>query len=326
MGIETAIIGAGAKLVGGAIAGKAAGNAAQQKAAAVERSAKNQRTAFKQNKNAMTGQFNNMSQDAMALAEADPKELADLENAYANTEKQLAREERFVNAIDPALMEASQQALKLLRGEEADINKPMQTLRNKQREGLVASLRSQYGNGAELSSVGRQALQDFDMQTSTLAAQNQQSALGQAFGIATSDVMGGLRQTGGALTGIAGSLSQGRMGQRNRMLETRLGLGNTGLNMGQNFMNQQLQMEAGIGKARSGVAGADQVGKSMFGNMISGLGGQILGAGLAGENPFNLSSIFGGGGGGGSYNPGVIGDQNVLADVSMRGGGAGYML
>ena len=297
MGIETALIGLGAKAIGGAIAGRAAKKGAQQKQAAAEESANRQRGIYDQTRSDMMSSYDQMSQNAMSLAEADPRELADLEHSYAQTEKQLAREERFLSAIDPSLMEASQQTLKLLRGEEADVNKPMNALRNKQRDQLVSSLRSQYGPGAELSSVGRQSLQDFDMQTSGMAAQNQQTSLAQMFGIATQDVMGGLRQTGGQLASVAGSLAQGRMGQRGRMLETQMGLGNSRLNMLQGLGGQRLQMEGQIGQNAMGVAGANQVGKGMLGNMISGLGGQALGAGLAGENPFagafDFGSLFG---------------------------------
>ena len=329
MGIETAILGLGAKVIGGAIAGKSAKKGAKEKQATVNQSADLQRGIFQENRKQMFDATDKLEQDAMALAEADPRELADLEQSYAQTEKQLAREERFLAAIDPSLMEASQQTLKLLRGEEADVNKPMNALRNKQRNQLVASLRSQYGPGAELSSVGRQSLQDFDMQTSGMAAQNQQTSLAQMFGIATQDVMGGMRQTGGQLASVAGSLAQGRMGQKSRALEARLGVGNTRLNAMSNLTGQQIQMEAGIGNSLAGVAGAGQVGNAMTGNLISGLGGQFLGAGLGGDNPLGgiasgigstFGSIFG-------KKPGIVGDQSGgFTEAGMRGGGAGFMV
>ncbi len=146
-----------------------------------------------------------------SLAQATPQELSALSRSYASAEQDLAREERLMSAIDPALMEASKQALNLLRGQTADINKPMTDMRNSQRQNLLSSLRSQYGPGAESTSIGQRALQQFDMETNALFAQNQNNALNQAFGIATTDAgarsraaNAGLQQVGqgyGALQG-----------------------------------------------------------------------------------------------------------------------------
>lgn len=162
-----------------------------------------------------------LEKDAMALAEASPEELASLGSAYSSAEKNLAREERLLASIDPALMEASKQALKLLRGETADINKPMNDLRASQRQQLVSSLRAQYGPGAESSSIGQRSLQQFDMESNSMFAQNQQTALGQAFGMATTDL--GARQT----RGIAGlqQVGQGYSALQERKLNTRLNTG-----------------------------------------------------------------------------------------------------
>jgi hypothetical protein len=166
-----------------------------------------------------------LEREAMGLAEASPQELAALNRSYASAEQGLAREERLLASIDPALMEASQQALKLLRGESADINKPMMDLRNSQRQNLLNSLRSQYGPGAESSSIGQRTLQSFDMETNAMMSQQQQSALGQAFGIATSDL--GARQQRGIM-GLS-QIGQGFGALQERKLGARTGVGQSTL-------------------------------------------------------------------------------------------------
>lgn len=127
---------------------------------------------------------------ALELAQASPEELATLGRSYSAAEKSLAREEKLLSAIDPALMEASKQALSLLRGETADINKPLMDQRNMQRQQLLNSLRAQYGPGAETSSIGSRILQQFDMESNSMFAQNQRSSLGQVFDIAGADFGG----------------------------------------------------------------------------------------------------------------------------------------
>ncbi len=103
--------------------------------------------------------------------------LLSYETDIKNQEKELGRQEQLVAQIDPTILEASQQALKLLRGESSSTLKPAQDQRNLQRQQLVNRLREQMGPGAETSTAGIQALNRFDMDTNSLTSGQQQSAL-----------------------------------------------------------------------------------------------------------------------------------------------------
>lgn len=255
-----AAVGAG---IGGSLGGGMdAADAAQDAATAQAQAAREMR-------GEVLAQGNKNQREAMALAEATPQELASLGRAYASADMALGREEKMLAAIDPALMEASKQALSLLRGETADINKPMTDMRNMQREQLVNSLRAQYGPGAESSSIGQKALQSFDMQTNSMFAQNQQNALAQTFGIASSDFGGRLQR------GISGvqQVGQGYSALQERKLNTQINTGNAMLGALSGTSQQMIQ-----------AAGAPYVGDALRGQMWQSIGN----AGL------NLAATYGG--------------------------------
>lgn len=128
------------------------------------------------------GNMQAFGERAIAAA-SDPAELRILQESLNRQRQEIQNQEELFAAIDPAIMEASQQALKLMQGQDAAALDPMRRQRAKQRERLVANLREQMGPGAETSSAGIQALNDFDMQTDTLMAQTQQQTMGQLFGM-----------------------------------------------------------------------------------------------------------------------------------------------
>lgn len=210
-------------------------------------------------------QSSNNTDVANRLAGATPEELNALGRSYASATANLDREERLIASIDPTLMEASQQALKLLRGETADINKPMTDMRNSQRQRLVSSLRAQYGPGAESTSIGQHALQQFDMETSSMFAQNQQTALGQAFGIATTD-LGARTQRG--ISGLQ-QVGQGYSALQERRLNTAVNQGNATLGALSGTSQQMIQS-----------AGAPFVGAALNGQAQAQLGNQISNTGM----------------------------------------------
>ncbi len=105
--------------------------------------------------------------------------LASYDKILANQDRTLTRSEDLMKSIDPTLLEASTQALKLLRGESAPVLDPLKAQRNQQRQQLLNTLREQLGPGAETSSAGQKALQQFDLQSSSLFSNAQQSYLGQ---------------------------------------------------------------------------------------------------------------------------------------------------
>lgn len=224
--------------------------------------------------------------EAMDLAQASPQELIALDRSYGSAESALAREERLLSAIDPTLMEASSQALKLLRGETADANKPLTAQRTMQRQQLVDSLRAQYGSGAESTSIGQRALQQFDMQSNSMFQTNQQNSLNQIFGIATTDfgarqqrAIGGLEQAG-----------QGYSALQTRVLNTRL---NTGA--------QTLGALSGTSQQMIQTAGAPYVGQAIQAQGQQ----QLFNTGLSALSYGAMS--YGGGSGGGGARPSAAG-------------------
>jgi hypothetical protein len=255
-----AVVGVGlaSQAIGGSQAASAAGKAAraQQKAAA--------------------------RQQKMAIeASKSPQELESLERSLATQDKALARQEKLVEAIDPVTLEASRQALGLLRGEESKALDPIRRQRQRQRKAMIDTLREQLGPGAETSSAGIQALQNFDTQTSEQIEGAQSGALGQLFGIAN--------------TG-----SQGR-----QLQQVSQGFGNVASGFGARA-NRQVNAITGTASNIVGTAGAGQVAAGLRGQSLSSFGSSLASAGIGaagGIESFGDSlgegfgNLFGGGGG-----------------------------
>lgn len=201
---------AGATVVGSIISSNKQAGAAASAAEAQERAAGANLAQSKKDR------------DAAVKAADSPQELAALERSFAAQETNLARSEKLLASVDPALMEASQQALRLLRGEDASVLAPLKSQRARQRKLLLDQLRSQLGPGAETSSAGIQALTQFDQETSGLVAGAQQSSLGQLLGSAqtssgqgrqgAAQAAGGFAQTGGLFGNIASRKSSAFLG------------------------------------------------------------------------------------------------------------------
>lgn len=209
--------------------------------------------------------------------------LNSLDRDIANQEKNLARQEQLISQLDPTIIEASQQALKLLRGEESSTLAPLKRQRDQQRQKLLNSLREQLGPGAETSTAGIQALTRFDSETDSLFSGAQQQAL----------------------QGL-GSLSSQFTSQRPDMLREISGLSNFGqqqyglrANSAQFNLNAQSNLASMLSNARAGVqqtAGAGNVANLLQGQQQYAFGNQLIGAGLqAGTGA--LTSGMGGGGG-----------------------------
>ena len=249
-------------------------------AEAAQNAANAQAGAASQTRADILGQSAIAKKEGMALADATPEELAALSRSFSSAEQALGREERLLSAIDPALMEASQQALKLLRGEQADVNKPLNQMRQTQRQTLLNSLRAQYGPGAESTAIGQRALQQFDMESNSMFAQNQQNSLGQVFGIASSDLgqrlqrgIGGLEQAG-----------QGYGAIQQRKLATNL-----------NLNAQTLGALTGTSQQMIQAAGAPYAGDVLRAQAQQGLFNQVLkgGIGYATGGGAGLATAFG---------------------------------
>lgn len=273
----------GGSLGGGKSAAKNAGRAAQaQQAAALDL----------QNR---TLEFAQTSQANAVSAAQSPQELAALGEAYGAQQKQLTSDQQLLASIDPTIMEASKQALGLLRGENAQSVAPELQARQTQRMKLLNNLRSQLGPGAETSSAGQQALNQFDMQTNQLQSQLQQSSLGQLLGVSLS----GRPNVNADIAGI-GNIAQGYGNAAGRLSNAYLGSGQNLLNAftqtGQNVVNT-----AGSQYVQGQLQGQAQ--QSMFNALAN---ATATGAGYAAARPS----------GGGNYQIG----QQIPQQVQSGGG------
>lgn len=194
-------------------------------------------------------------QMALGLKDLDkygPQELAALEGSLKQQQTALDRQSQLFDAMDPAILEASSQALKLLRGEDAAALAPIRNDRQRQRQSLLNTLREQLGPGAETSTAGIQALNQFDQETSGLLAGQQQQTLGQLFGMGQTGAAnrGSLNQSIGALANIGqgfGDMGLRRANVRQSFTGAALGAG------------QALQQAAGSRFVKDQFQGAGQM-------------------------------------------------------------------
>ena len=240
-------IGAGVGALGGAIGGKGARKARRAASAA----------AFAMQKQARNF-YNYQSGLAASIDKAmnDPREMALLGETMSAAERDLARQESMINAMDPAVKEAATQAYELLRGKEAASMGPLRAERQRQRQTLLNTLRAQLGPGAENSSAGQQALNRFDSETSNIMANQQQSSLTSIFNIADRGTQYNMSNAIGT-SGIASGFRSGRAIQGAQARST---------------------IMAPAWEARMQTAGGQYTGQMMQGQYQNQMGGQLLGA------------------------------------------------
>lgn len=225
------------------------------------------------------------------LAEAnDPAALARLESQLDQQERQVARQEQLIEATDPALKEAARQALGLLQGREASSLAPVRQQRERQRNVLLNTLREQLGPGAETSTAGIQALTQFDAETGSLLAGQQQSTLSGLLGLTAQvrpDVGGEIGRlsnlTGAKFNRIGGALTRGGNLIQSAFAPTISSAGSQFV--GQGVRARQMQ-SIGDDIFKGGLAIATG-GKSLFGESIGGgegTGGSNLVGTMGGTN------------------------------------------
>lgn len=120
---------------------------------------------------------------AIDAAKITPFELSEIDAQIKDSERVLSRERKLIEAVDPTLIEASNQAFQLLKGKEAAVLGPLRRQRERQRSVLRNSLRQSLGSAFEQSSAGIEALNKFDSSTSDLLVNAQQSTTMQLLGI-----------------------------------------------------------------------------------------------------------------------------------------------
>lgn len=170
-----AILGAvaGAAIVGSTVAGVVEGNAKEDAAGS------RFDHAF-----AAADAANKAASRAEELALPSPRELQALEGSLRAQEITIAREQKLIEAVDPAIMEAGKQAYDMLQGKEAETLAPIRRQRERQKQQLRETLRRQLGPGFETSSAGIEAMSRFETETADLMAQTQQRAINDFLGVA----------------------------------------------------------------------------------------------------------------------------------------------
>lgn len=297
-------MGGGGGIIGGTIGEITGSNAAikaqKRAASAAGKAAEAQQAMSKE-------QFDLINKEGLALQQGvmqeagrySVQELNALDQSLAVQQRNIANQERLMAAIDPTLMEASQQALKLLRGEESSTLNPLKSQQASQRQALVNQLRSQ-GIG-ENSSAGLNALARFDQQAAMTNSQAQQSQLGTLLGTTLNSRVD-LGASAGQLAGLGGAY--GSIGARNAGLlgnvgTTRLGaLSGAGQNL---IQNAGAQFTGTVLSNQAQANGYNQQAGQVLG-LAGTLGGAYLGGGLGAFGGSQLNGSSGGGTSGlGSY-------------------------
>lgn len=121
--------------------------------------------------------------EVQGYAEATPQELANMQAAIKFSQNDIARKEKLLASVDPALIAAGKNALDLLNGKEAGVLAPLRDNLARQETKLREKLQAQYGSGYETTTAGQQALEQFNQQSNMTLAQAQQNSLGQLLGV-----------------------------------------------------------------------------------------------------------------------------------------------
>lgn len=250
MGVATAI--AASAVVGGAVsaygADKAAGAAGDAASAQLAASEAWQNRTLEQRQQALE-----------AYDKYSPTQASTIEKSLNTQERNVQRQETLVKSIDPALIEAGSQMNKLLQGQAAPVLDNLKGQRQTQRQGLLDTLRQQYGPGAETSQAGINALQKFDAETSNVLSNAQQSYLNQVSNIA----LGGAQTLGASLGAEADRFA--KLGEAYGNIGVTKANIMTGANSGTNQAAQSTVQSAGA----SGVPGV------LSGQMWSGIGNSV---------------------------------------------------
>lgn len=254
MGIELAIIGAVGAVaagVGGAMKAGAAGGIANAQQKAADEAAGKMREAA--------------GPTAQELTQLDTQ-IKNQGRAMQFQEASIKRDEKILGALDPSLVEAGQQARKLMKGEEAKILGPMKRMRDTQRKELEQRLSQQFGPGYSSSSAGMEALNRFDDQSAMSMAQAQEQAFNS----------------------VAGFLGMGSQIRNQMDSKTQTGFANIS-NMGaqtlgsmNSIQNRQLTAETNIAGMKMKTAGAEYAAMASIGDTVGGIGTSFMSGAASG--------------------------------------------
>lgn len=257
-----------------------------------------------------------------------PSQMAAHDQALHGQEANVRRQEALVASLDPNIIEAGKQTAQLLQGHAAPVLQQLQTQRNQQRTQMLDQLRTHMGPGAETSSAGQQAMQQFDLQTANIMSSAQQSYLDKVSGMSLAGAVTlgqTLSQVHSALSSIQtqspgaqaaqliAQFTQAEGGAQSAMTEA----------AGGEFADDQIQSQ----KMQNLAGGLLQAGAAVYGNKSlqkpGGTPGQTTPTdGAENTNTMNAESpmgtspdgfammrpspAFGGGGGGATSKPGTL--------------------
>lgn len=185
--------------------------------------AEQQRIAQQQQQAALT-ESRKYQTNMNALADMSPQEMAQHGQMLQSASKNLAQRQKLFDSVDPALMEASKQVLNLLQGGPSAST----PARAAQRDQLVNQLRSQYGPGAENTSIGQHALQQFDM--GTMGSRDQDLGTLMGVGQYGNQLANGVDQGISALGGAQQQLMNAQTAGTNSVLGSMMGTNQNVLN------------------------------------------------------------------------------------------------
>jgi hypothetical protein len=260
--------------------------------------AENQRSTQKDQFTMQMEAANKLREEAVSAAMPKADEIAAVNTMIKNrdlalkrSQEMIDRERTLLDSVDPAIKSAGEQASRLIAGQEANMLQPIKSRLEKQRQDLKDNLRNQLGPGAETSTAGMAALQQFDESSTLQMAQIQQQAFGS--------IVQGLQGLSGSRASItssaeesvrgAGALAQGvttaYQNQADRELKARIGVGIPGAPE-----TQQPGAASPIG------SGLQSIGGTIFGHAVGGGNSPVVGGGSVGVPGGNVSGYNYGGG------------------------------
>lgn len=224
---------------------------------------------------------------AMQLAQPTAQELQQIsdriqtQQRYQAVQKaSLDRDTQILNQLDPALATAGKQANDLMQGKSAAILAPMKQMQDFEKNQMKQKLAAQFGPGYASSSVGQQALMQFDMQSNMQLQQAQMQSFQQV-----SQFLGYGTQ---ARTGMMAEERQGFMTGSEMSAQT--------LRSMADIQSRGVNAFTKTADAMQGTAGSQFVGQAASAKAMSGLGESIgkMGGALGGMmSSFGSSSTSG---------------------------------
>ena len=253
--------------------------------------------------NAQLGQQQADRNTLMGLLAPSTQDIQQLQQAVATNAQSIQQSQTLLNAADPALVQAAQNAQQLLQGGSSPLLAPIQNQRAQGRAQLQQQLQQQLGPGYATSSAGIQALNNYDQATTNAMTQAQQSTLGQLMGSTQygAQLGAGQQQQGiSNSTGLARGNSILNGAQANAILGSPVnpGLAYTGQLANNQINSQNLQSLFGFAGQQMGNplsnGSLQGFGNSLGPQMPAGAGAaQSIGASNAGESMFGGAAMMG---------------------------------